>query len=140
MERKHLEKHLDIIQQNISRMASNSFTIKGWLIALISAGYIFVSKEYSKYLILLSIILIVGFAFLDSMYLQNERKFRCLYNIVVLDTNQKVIKDLEINIKHEKIINNKDTHLFRCLFSRSIIIPYLFMLIYNIMLFIMVSI
>lgn len=139
MERKHLEKHLDIIQQNINRMASNSFMIKGWLIALISAGFVFISKEYSYLISIASIIMTIGFALLDTMYLQTERKFRKLYDIVVFDSNQEIIKDLEINIEHELILSDVKINFFRCLISRSIIIPYVFLIIYNVVLFMLIK-
>lgn len=140
MERKYLEKHLDIIQQNINRMASNSFMIKGWLIALISAGFVFISKEYSFLISVASIIMTIGFALLDTMYLQTERKFRKLYDIVVFDSEQERIKDLEINIEHELILSDVNINYWRCLISKSIIIPYIFLIIYNVVLFILIKI
>ena len=83
MERKYLIDHLNYIQQTITRMSKNSFSIKGWLIALISSGFIFVSKDYSGFLVLSSIILICGFALLDAVYLQTERKYRVLYSLII---------------------------------------------------------
>ena len=139
MNRQHLEKHLDIIQHNIDRMSANSFSIKGWLVAIITAGFIFVSNEDSKILILASIILIFGFALMDSFYLQTERKFRELYDIVIKDDNEYVIEDLEINIKHEKITSKSNTRLIKCFFSISIIIPYSFILLYNLLLFFFIN-
>lgn len=134
--RVNLEKHLDFIQQNINRMTTNSFSIKGWLIAIITAGFIFTSKDYSQYLILSSCILVVGFAILDATYLQNERKFRELYNLIINDENMEVFKEFEMNINHETIVSNKKTNYFSCLFSRSIIIPYSVILLYDAALFI----
>lgn len=135
MERKHLEKHLDIIQQNINRMASNSFMIKGWLIAMISAGFVFVSKEFSCFVCIASIVMTIGFALLDTTYLQTERKFRRLYDIIISDSEQAIIKDLEINIGHKQILSYEKVKYWNCLISKSIIIPYGFTIIYNIMLF-----
>ena len=139
MNRKHLEKHLDIIQQNINRMSTNSFSIKGWLIALISAGFVFVSDSYSGLLTLASVILILGFALMDSLYLQTERKFRALYDIVIKDKEESIIKDLEINIKHNDIVSKKETRLINCIFSKSIVLPYSFILIYNLLLFLFIK-
>lgn len=76
-------KHLDYIQSVISRMAENSFKIKGWMVTLISALMaLFVNSEKSCFL-LVAFIPIFVFWFLDAYYLQQERKFRGLYDDVI---------------------------------------------------------
>jgi len=76
-------KHLDYIQSAINRMAENSFKIKGWMVTLISALMaLFVNSEKSWFL-LVAFIPIFVFWFLDAYYLQQERKFRGLYDDVV---------------------------------------------------------
>lgn len=135
-ERKYLEKHVELIQNSIDRMSSNCLNIKGWLIGLITAGFIFVSDEYSVCFMLSSLILIFGFAFLDAKYLQYERKFRELYKIVVEDQNQEKVKDLEMNINNDFIKQNKKTRYINCLISPSIWIAYGVILTYNVILLI----
>lgn len=135
MERQYLEKHLEFIQQAIDRMASNSFAIKGWLMGLITAGFVFVSKEFSKYLILSSIVLILVFMLLDAKYLQNERKFRVLYKKIIDDPNMKIFGEFDMNIKHPLILGDDRTKYFNCLKSSAIWLPYLGILIYNLLLF-----
>lgn len=79
-----LEKYLDLIQNNIMRMADNSFKIKGWTLSII--GIVFALESFSDIQeIALCGILIVTFAFwcLDSFYLRTERKYRALYNDVL---------------------------------------------------------
>ncbi|MCH5179979.1 MAG: hypothetical protein J1F32_02050 [Erysipelotrichales bacterium] len=133
--RKYLDKHLEFIQQIIDRMSSNSFAIKGWLIGLITAGFVFASKEFSKYLILASIFLIFVFMFLDAKYLQNERKFRTLYKKIIEDPNMKNFDEFDMNIEHPLIKKDNKTKYFSCLKSHAIWLPYLGILIYNLLLF-----
>lgn len=73
-------KNLEMIQQVINRMANNSFTLKGWSITIIAGIF---SLNYDKiswaiYILIYDIIII--FWFLDSYYLQLERRYRRLYN------------------------------------------------------------
>lgn len=75
-------KHLEFIQDAIKRMAGNSFLLRGWSITLIVTIFTLASRDYSiAYLWIIFFITIV-FWTLDSYYLFQERKFRCLYNEV----------------------------------------------------------
>lgn len=85
-------KHLEFIQNVITRMNTNSFQIKGWNITIVSAILaIFVATE-NKYFLLSAIFSSVIFWFLDTYYLLQERKFRGLYNDVagVTDKPQEI--------------------------------------------------
>ena len=77
-------KHLEMIQGVVSRMAQNSFLIKGWGMAIIAAALIFISRleAQSPYLILSFLIPVLGFWFLDGYFLSQERAFRGVYNKV----------------------------------------------------------
>jgi len=78
----HEIKHLEFIQSVITRMGSNSFQMKGWMITIVSALLaIYADKQNSLYALFA---LIPTFIFwgLDSYYLWLERKFRGLYNDV----------------------------------------------------------
>ena len=75
-------KHLEFIQSTITRMNQNSFQIKGWMITLVSALLaLYASSERVVY-ILIAIVPAVVFWFLDAYYLQQERRFRGVYNDV----------------------------------------------------------
>lgn len=54
-----LHKEIDIIQNCISRMASNSFLIKGWFITLI-LGFITFGYEKLNFIILIIISLVIS--------------------------------------------------------------------------------
>ena len=72
-------KELDLIQKCITRMATNSFYIKGWHIGLLTVLVaFFVSREKVDYIVLFSIIFVVTIIFwcLYSYYLLLERKYQ----------------------------------------------------------------
>ena len=90
-------KHLEFIQDVITRMNTNSFQIKGWTVTIIAALLaIFVSSR-NNYFILAGIFPNIIFWFLDSFYLQQERKFRGLYNDVAgISDHPKTLKPFEM--------------------------------------------
>lgn len=75
-------KHLEFIQNVITRMNTNSFQIKGWSIAIASALMAFYASTKNHYIFLTAIFSTLIFWFLDAYYLSQERKFRGLYDDV----------------------------------------------------------
>lgn len=75
-------KHLEFIQNVITRMNTNSFQIKGWAVTLVSATLALYASTKIDCFILIGIFPSLIFWFLDSYYLMQERKFRGLYNDV----------------------------------------------------------
>jgi len=75
-------KHLEMIQNIISRMANNSFLIKGWCIVLVSALFALNVGEKNDALIYLPLLPLVSFWVLDGYFLWQERLYRKLYNKV----------------------------------------------------------
>lgn len=75
-------KHLDFIQEAIKRMANSSFLLRGWSITLIITTATLASHSGNPKYLFLSIFIILVFWSLDSYYLLQERKFRCLYDEV----------------------------------------------------------
>lgn len=123
-------KHLEMIQQIIKRMSSNCLHIKGSLIAIISASFIFFNNEYSEFGFLASVFLTIGFSLFDAKYLQYERKYRELYNIV----RKSETIDFSMDINIDEIKKNNKTNYINCLKSCSIVIPYIMLFFYNILL------
>lgn len=76
-------KHLEFIQAIINRMNSNSFQLKGWAITIVSALLALYASSSNITYIFIAIVPTMIFWFLDSYYLQLERKFRKLYMDVV---------------------------------------------------------
>lgn len=85
-------KHLDYIQSTISRMADCSFKIKSLAITIVSAIVGICVKTGDMNILLVAIIPIVLFWILDSYYLQQERMFREIYNILIGISNNHEFK------------------------------------------------
>lgn len=83
-------KHLEFIQNVITRMNSNSFLIKGWMITLISALFAFAAKDANINYILISYVVILPFWALDGFYISKERQYRDLYNEVAKKTENDI--------------------------------------------------
>ena len=85
-------KHLEFIQNIITRMNTNSFQIKGWTITLVSAALALFAATKNYHFVGVGVVPAVVFWFLDAYYLQQERKFRELYKDVALDRKADKIK------------------------------------------------
>lgn len=72
-------KHLELIQSVITRMAGNSFLIRGWSVTLVSALFALAAKDADRSFVVVSYFPCVMFWCLDAYYLSQERKFRSLY-------------------------------------------------------------
>lgn len=83
-----LRKHLEFIQANINRMNQCSIQMKGWAITIVSALLAVYAATISdcgagkNIIIFIAIAPTLLFWFLDAYYLQQERKFRAVYNDV----------------------------------------------------------
>lgn len=116
--------HLEMIQGIINRMANNSFKLKEWSVLVMIAVYSFASKNNNSAVIITLIPLIV-FWFLDTYYLMLERKFKLLYdNVRIKDP-----KDIDFNMNLDDIkIDLKEIKkygFFSLLISKSILPFYL---------------
>ncbi len=76
-------KHLEFIQNIISRMNTNSFQIKEWMIAILSALLALYANSNNATFVFVAIAPTIIFWYLDAYYLQQERKFRKLYDDVL---------------------------------------------------------
>lgn len=86
----NLHKELDIIQSIISRMANNSFLIRGWAMTLMSALIAFGKESIFNhpnggYYLAVMIGIIIPFWWLDAFYLFNERVYRKIYQRAIND-------------------------------------------------------
>jgi hypothetical protein len=75
-------KHLEFIQAVITRMNTNSFLIKGWMITLVSALFALAAKDANVRYVMVTYIAIPAFWALDAFYLAQERQYRGLYDVV----------------------------------------------------------
>lgn len=90
-------KHLEFIQAVITRMNSNSFQLKGWMVTIVSAILAVYASTQNHSFVLVAILPVLVFWLLDTYYLTQERKFRGLYNDVAGITEKpQVIKPFEM--------------------------------------------
>lgn len=115
-------KHLELIQNNISRMANNSFALKGWAVTLIAALLVLSSKDSNYSYFFIAYIPIIFFWILDSYYLLQERLYRSLYNETIKLNNENI--DFEMNAsKYQSCTKKNKFH--NCLFSKTELLFYI---------------
>jgi Mn-containing catalase len=89
-------KHLEMIGQTISRMAANSFLLKGWSVTLLSAILALTVKEEAYRMIWVAFLPCIMFWALDGYYLRQERLFRSLWD-AQREKNQEAPTDFSMN-------------------------------------------
>jgi len=75
--------HLAMVQGVITRMAGNSFLLKGWAVTLVAGLTALAKTGAHQHVAWIACGVVVVFAFLDAMYLAVERAYRVLYDNVV---------------------------------------------------------
>ncbi len=76
------KKHMEFVQNTITRMAGNSFLIRGWSLTLVSALFALAAKDTNGWFAAISLFPCFMFGLLDAYYLSQERKFRSLYDSI----------------------------------------------------------
>lgn len=115
-------KHLEFIQNIISRMAGNLFFLRGWTITLIGALLALFSKSNnSSYIIYFLVVITLVFWILDGYFLSQERLFIDLYNHV------RKLKEEEIDFsmdtrEYQKLKKNT---LIYAMFSNTLLVFYI---------------
>lgn len=92
-------KHLEFIQNIITRMNSNSFMIKGWCVTLVSALFALAAKDSEVKFAAIAYFIIPIFWILDGFFLATEKKFRKMYNEVRIKNDE----NIDFNITPEKV-------------------------------------
>ena len=100
-------KHLEFIQNVITRMNTNSFLLKGWAVTLISAVFALAAKDANLEYILVTYIAIPTFWLLDGFFISIERQYRKLYDDVRVCAEEDVNFDM-----NAKKYNNEDPPVF----------------------------
>src|SRR5881296_3689006 len=73
-------KHLEFVQNAISRMAGNSFLLKGWTVTIAAALFALAAIDSNRRFAVLALFPSLAFWGLDAYYLRQERLFRRLYD------------------------------------------------------------
>lgn len=89
-------RHLEMIQSVISRMASNSFLLKGWTVTLVVGLLAFANlKDMESKFAIIAFIPVLFFWLLDGFFLYQERLYRKLYAHVTTVENDDI--DFSLN-------------------------------------------
>jgi hypothetical protein len=91
-------KHLEFIQNIITRMNANSFIIKGWSVTLVSALFALAADKANLKFIFIAYIPIIIFWGLDGFFLSQEKQYRELYNKVAAKKEE----DIDFNLNASK--------------------------------------
>lgn len=83
-------KHLEMIQGIVNRLASNSFSLKGWSVAIVTALFALSAPDSNELFVQLAFFPAVIFWLLDGYYLWQERLFRKLYDAVREEEEAKI--------------------------------------------------
>jgi hypothetical protein len=71
--------YLKLIQAVITRMAGNSFFLKGWTVTLVAGLTAFAKADSNRSFAWIAVFVVVVFGVLDAYYLALERAYRGLY-------------------------------------------------------------
>lgn len=94
--------HLEFIQNVITRMNTNSFQVKGMVVTIVTALIAIYVTTSNVFFIFLGIVPTLLFWCIDSYYLQQERKFRGIYDNVAKLKDNIEIKTYEMPLNKFK--------------------------------------
>lgn len=133
--REILYKEIDLIQSCISRMAQNSFMVKGWVITLVAACCAVSSLSLSewKILFIFGALAIILFWYLDAYFLKMERLYRFKYEWVI---NNRLKKDefaFDLNPYNKQMWNTgkEEPSIIGVMFSKTLLPMYLLLLAFD---------
>ena len=113
-------KHLEMIQSIVSRMANNSFLLKGWAVTLAAGIFALSNRDANGLFFLVAYVPIIVFWLLDSYYLKQERLYRALYN----DVCKLEEKDIDFSMNTDNVVS-ESCEYSNCLFSKTELAFYL---------------
>lgn len=128
-----LLKEIDLIEDCIKRMASNSFLLKGWAVTILSILLSLMANFDSwKFGSILAMLICIGFWYLDAVYLKLERLYTRKYNWVIRERQN--TNDYQFNLDpFEKNMwlesESQDIWIIDVMFSGTLLPLYSLMLI-----------
>ena len=115
-------KHLELIQGIITRLAQNSFFLKGWTVTLVAAVFVLQFKAPVPLFLLIALLPILAFWGLDAYFLQQERRYRGLYEAVAKRSEEAI--DFQMDISSYTTAENPRFGYWAALFSRTLLAFY----------------
>lgn len=125
-----LHKHIDLLQSAINRMATNSSSCKTWCVTIIS-GIVVVSIDKKQPLaVIVAILPILAFLFLDSYYLSLERAIRVIYNKSISDLHSGAFESKHLFLlKIDSTWKHRSKETFKAFLSFSILPFYMIIIV-----------
>ena len=118
-------RYIELVQSIISRLANNSFLLKGWTITLIAAIFSLSDKIMKNFAFTIYFFILI-FWILNSYYLYQERLYRDLYNKVIEIRDEYAPL---FSLKIDKKRNEKIISFFKSFFSFTEVTFYLLLLL-----------
>lgn len=109
-------KHLELIQGVVTRMGSNLFTLRGWMITLVvglSVAFLEVGRNELQIILVLVVLI---FWIHDAYFLSLERSYRCLYDKVRKLTEGEIDFSMDIS-EFNKL---RTTSIWYCMISSTL--------------------
>ena len=120
-----LHKEIDLIQGVITRMANNSFMLKGWIISLIAVllaltdqTIVATKLTYFNFVLILPVII---FWYLDSFFLHKEKCYRRLYDWVI--ANRMTSDEFIYNLNYTRF-ENQEKSILSIMFCNKTLFPF----------------
>jgi hypothetical protein len=114
-------KHLEFIQNVITRMGQNSFLIKGWCITLLIGLLALYAHKPHLNLFWSMLVLLPTFWGLDGFFLRTEKRYRVLYDKVRLLNETEIDFNMDVGNK----VDDKKLSWFDAMFSPTLKFFYL---------------
>ena len=114
--------YLQMIQELIARMATTSAVFKGFCATIIAGMSVVSFTEINKWVLVLAIAPVFCFCILDIYYLQLEKRFRALYNMVRTEQHE---VDFDLNPPKARSLKCEEASIWYCVKSPSIMLFYL---------------
>lgn len=118
-----IHKEIDLLQSCISRMAQNSFLIKGWTVTLFAVLLGLLPERVNPRLFGVVMLGITAmFWFLDGFFVKTERNYRALYSGVLAQRPQGSRELLyELNLEKFNSKGLEMTSIWKAVFSKTLI-------------------
>ncbi len=110
-------KHLEFVQNIISRQAGNSFLLKGWSLTIATATFGYSASKSTWGVASVGALAMLGFWYLDAYYLKQERLFRCLYD----DVRKEAPESESLSMSTEPFKRREDVKMIKVITSRTLV-------------------
>ena len=97
-----IHKEIDLIQSCITRMAQNSFMIKGWFVSIYAVILALLPEKVNLFLLCIVLAVVnLGFWYLDGFFLRTEKLYRKIYDWI-LEERPKNNRELLYQLNHHE--------------------------------------